>query len=246
MSSPVPEYHASPAEEVVRGSQSYRETLRRIHAELQPRVYLEIGVRHGFSLALANAPVAIGVDPAPELKAPLGPHARVVTATSDEFFATAAARYLPERIDLAFIDGMHWFEAVLRDFMNVERRADAHGLVVIDDVFPNHPLQAERNRQSSVWTGDVWKIMPCLRRYRPELRLMSLDTSPTGLLAVAGLRPGNDVLANNYVAIVEEFAPARLPPEILGRAGAVAPGDPRFLGLLAELRAERQSAVAGN
>jgi len=245
MSSPVPEYQASPAEEAVRGSQFYRETLRRIHADLQPRVYLEIGVRHGFSLALADAPVAIGVDPAPELKAPLGPHARVVTATSDEFFAAAAARYLPG-IDLAFIDGMHWFEFALRDFMNVERHANAHGVVVIDDIFPNHPLQAERHRRSSVWTGDVWKIVPCLRRYRPELRLMSLDTSPTGLLVVAGLRPGSDVLANRYAAIVEDFAPARLPQEILDRAGAVAPGDSRFLDLLAELRAGRQSGVAGN
>src|SRR5262249_42801751 len=153
-------------------------TLRRIHARLRPDVYLEIGVRHGFSLALAQARVAVGVDPLPELQAALGEQVRIVSATSDEFFAGDPRALLSAPIDLAFIDGMHWFEFALRDFMNVERLASRNGAVIFDDVFPNHPLQAQRERQSGVWTGDVWKILPCLRRYRPELDLILLDTNP--------------------------------------------------------------------
>ena len=85
--------------------------------------------------------------------------------TSDDFFASPqCAAHLRQPIDLAFIDGMHLVEFALRDFMQVERRASRAGMIVLDDIFPNHPLQARRVRESGVWTGDVWKILPCLRR----------------------------------------------------------------------------------
>jgi len=232
--SAIPVYRAAPEAEVARGAQFYRDTLRAIHARRQPRVYLEIGVRHGFSLALADAPITLGIDPLPELRTQLAGNARVLAQTSDAFFADAAAALLTQPIDLAFIDGMHLFEFALRDFMNVERFASPRGVVVLDDVFPNHPLQAARERQSGVWTGDVWKILPCLRKYRPELSLILLDASPTGLLVVTGLDPANTVLADRYTAIVREFAVDAAMPgdDILARQGARDPQDERWFELL--------------
>ena len=53
-------------EETVTGALPYLEILDRLHRELAPAHYLEIGVRHGISLALARGP-ATGVDPAPAL-----------------------------------------------------------------------------------------------------------------------------------------------------------------------------------
>ena len=41
----------------------YLDFLARLHAAVRPGAYLEIGVRHGDSLALAECP-ALGVDPA--------------------------------------------------------------------------------------------------------------------------------------------------------------------------------------
>lgn len=232
--SAIPVYRAAPEAEVVRGTQFYRDTLRSIHARRQPQVYLEIGVRHGFSLALSNAPTTLGIDPLPELRTQLAGNARVLAQTSDAFFANDAATLLTQPIDLAFIDGMHLFEFALRDFMNVERRASPRGVVVIDDVFPNHPLQAARERQSGVWTGDVWKILPCLRKYRPQLRLTLLDTNPTGLLVVSGLDPADTVLADRYTAIVPEFASDAAMPgdDILARKEARDPQDGRWFELL--------------
>lgn len=238
----VPIFRASDEQEIVRGAQFYRDTLQRVHARLQPRVYLEIGVRHGFSLALSAARISVGVDPAPELQAPLGPHAQVLAASSDAFFAGAQADdVLREPVELAFIDGMHWFEFALRDFINVEQRAARHGVILFDDVFPNHPLQAERTRQSGVWTGDVWKIPACLRQYRPDLELILLDTAPSGLLAVGGLDPGNRVLAQRYAQIVREFTepgPA-LGAATLSRDGAWPPADARFDAWLEARRLRR-------
>jgi Methyltransferase domain len=236
----VPIYRAAPEAEVVRGAQDYRETLRFIHERFAPDVYLEIGVRHGLSLALSNARVVVGVDPIPELRTELGDHVRIVSATSDEFFANESAKILHELVDLAFIDGMHHFEFALRDFMNVERHATAASIVIFDDVFPNHPLQAQRERQSGVWTGDVWKIVPCLRQYRPDLGLLLLDTSPTGLLIVTNLNPTSSALGENYEAIVDEWSIERIPPpETLSRADAVSPQNTDLLKLLETQRHKR-------
>jgi hypothetical protein len=60
--------------------------------------------------------------------------------------------------DLVFIDGMQLFEFALRDLINVERHAAPQTLVAIDDIYPCHPTQAERQRRSGAWTGDIWKV----------------------------------------------------------------------------------------
>ncbi len=221
--------------------------LGRIHQRLQPRRYLEIGVRHGCSLALAACP-AIGVDPAPELDRPLAPTTRIVTATSDRFFEAQAAAVLEQPVDLVFIDGMHLFEFALRDFMNVERWATPTTLVVIDDIFPNHPRQGLRNRTTRVWTGDVWRLHQCLRAERPDLVLLPLDTRPTGLLLVAGLDAHHRLLWERYNPLVRQYRDRQgeVPPDdVLRRRGAIAPDAAVVNELLGLLRALRDAALPG-
>ena len=95
----------------------YFQVLARIMEAARPRSYVEIGVAAGDSLRLVKAPtVAIGIDPQPQLAAPLAPHQKVFVETSDAFFAGHDLRAelggLP--VDLALIDGMHHFEFALR------------------------------------------------------------------------------------------------------------------------------------
>jgi hypothetical protein len=236
---------SAPAEaEVTRGTKTHLDFLRTVHARLAPRFYLEIGVRHGNSLVLANCP-AVGVDPAPEIGAPLAADIRVLCETSDDFFAEWADERLTAPVDLAFIDGMHLFEFALRDFLNIERRAHPGTVVVFDDIFPAHPWQAERDRRTRVWTGDVWKIAVCLRKYRPDLLLIPCDTWPTGMLLVLGLDPANQTLSRRYAGLVQEFVDVddgTVPGEIIARAGAWASDDPRIGALLERVRDARQSA----
>ena len=100
----------------------YLDFLTGLHEAVRPRAYLEIGLRHGHSLALADCP-ALGVDPAFNLKVELGDSVKLLRETSDEYFA----RPKPlkplggMRPDMAFIDGMHLAEFALRDFIGVER-----------------------------------------------------------------------------------------------------------------------------
>ena len=96
----------------------YLEFLKGLHEAVRPRAYLEIGLRHGDSLALADCP-SLGVDPAFNLRVELGDNVELLRETSDEYFARAAAAEAARRPrpDMAFIDGMHLAEFALRDFI---------------------------------------------------------------------------------------------------------------------------------
>jgi SAM-dependent methyltransferase len=242
----APNIGAVPAEaEVASGRADRDDVLAQIHAALAPRRYLEIGVGTGRSLAFAKGE-AVGVDPAARITEPLRAAVRVIAKTSDQFFDDDARTVLANRPDLTFIDGMHLFEFALRDFMNAERCSLATSAIVVDDIFPNHELQAERRRRTRIWTGDVWKILACLRRHRTELVLVPIDARPTGLLLVAGLDRANTVLRAQYNPLVGAFAAdsIRVPADILGRTGALAPDDARIADLLALLRQEREAGAA--
>ena len=201
----------SSLEETVTGDGNKYELLSSIHQALEPALYLEIGVQKGVSLRLARGK-AIGVDPMLQLEVPLPPTTQVFSMTSDEFFQGPAAQCLDPPPDLVFIDGMHLFEYALRDFMNVERHCAPWTLVVIDDIFPGHPAQAARRRRTRAWTGDVWKLHSALETHRPDLFLLPLDASPTGLLLIAGLDPQNRVLQDTYDTIVRRYPKEQLPP----------------------------------
>ena len=193
---------APPEAERGAGAEPCNDFLERVHHTLQPRFYVEIGVEYGASLRLAACP-ALGIDPAPALTEPLAPEHNVSLMTSDDFFTFADVTSLLGPLDLAYIDGMHQIEYVLKDFMNIERHCHAGSVVIIDDVFPVHPLQAERRRSSRFWTGDIWKIIPILRGARPDLLLLPIDTEPTGSLVVIGLDPSNDTLWESFDMFVE-------------------------------------------
>jgi hypothetical protein len=208
----------------------YLDMLRRIHAHLQPRTYLEIGVNDGASIALCGAAtLAIGVDPAPRIDRPLPPGVRIVRETSDDFFSRndlpAACGGLP--LDLAFIDGLHRFEYALRDFINIERNAHPATRVLIHDCYPLDEATSTRDAHTYFWSGDVWKLVLCLRKYRPDLQLHTLAVPPTGLCLVRGLDPGSTVLSSRLQALYSEFVP--LPYSALGETKAAAlnlvPGD---------------------
>ncbi|HLV65775.1 MAG TPA: tetratricopeptide repeat protein, partial [Polyangiaceae bacterium] len=156
----------------------YREVLARVHERLRPRVYLEIGVDTGATLALARfAELAIGIDPTSyPIRHRLPAGTRLFHEESDAFFAAhARAEVLgARRVDLAFIDGMHRFENALSDFTNVERWCRPDSTVVIHDCVPAFPRAAARERSTKFWVGDTWKLVLALRAYRPDLELRTL------------------------------------------------------------------------
>ncbi|MEO1493521.1 MAG: methyltransferase domain-containing protein [Pseudomonadota bacterium] len=229
----------TPEMEIAKGAEPYLETLSHIHETLAPRGYVEIGVNKGDSLALAACP-GVAVEPKPQPGLDMKPTQTLFEMTSDRFFAHEADRALDGfALDLAFIDGMHLFEFALRDFIAIEARAHSSSVVIVDDIFPNHPRQADRVRTTNFWTGDVWKLHAVLKKWRPDLILIPIDTRPSGLLLIAGLDPENQTLISQYNPIVTNFRERPLPPAVLRRPAAVPPRDTRVTQLLAHLATAR-------
>jgi hypothetical protein len=205
----------------------YLDFLGRLHELLDPPTYLEIGVRHGDSLALARCR-AVGVDPAPAITQELHADTVLFHETSDEYFdrKDSLEPFGGRRIALAFIDGMHLLEFALRDFTNVERHSDWTSVIVFDDVFPRDVEEAARRRHTRAWTGDVFKVTHVLRRWRPDLVLTRVDTEPTGLLLVTALDPQNETITESWNDIVRDTVrpdPQEIPSDVSGRRGGQDP-----------------------
>jgi hypothetical protein len=179
----------------------YLALLKRIHDHLLPRTYVEIGVFHGesFSLPLPGT-LTVGIDPAPSIRHPIDPSAKLFKLTSDDFFTQydldSVLRGQP--VDLAFIDGMHLFEFTLRDFIHLERYSAEESTILVHDVDPLNEQMAARTQTSGAWSGDVWKLVPCLKEYRPDLRVATVDVPPAGLGIISGLDRNSTTLADCF------------------------------------------------
>jgi Methyltransferase domain len=198
----------------------YVDLIYRVHRYVVPRTYAEIGVATGRTLALAlPKTVAVGIDPAPQISFPLGSNAKVFKMTSDDFFEhqDVDAIFGHQPIDLAFIDGMHHFEFALRDFMNVERFSSNESVVLVHDCLPFNEKMQRRERETGLWTGDVWRFILCLKEHRPDLHVSVVDAKPTGLGVIRGLDRSSNVLAEHYDEIVEQYM--KLPYEYLSEKG---------------------------
>jgi hypothetical protein len=187
--------------------ENYFNLLGRIHEHLKPRTYIEIGVETGASLVFVQpGTVALGVDPEPKISHPVPPNARVFAQTSDDFFRRDVRTELGGLpVDLALVDGMHHFEFALRDFMNLERLAAPTSTILIHDCFPHDRRTAERERMGTFWSGDVWRLIVLLKKYRPDLQIHVVAAPPTGLAVVRNLDPHSRVIADSLERLCAEF-----------------------------------------
>ena len=198
----------------------YKSFLSKISQLRGTRVYLEIGVQAGLLFSEIHADHAVAVDPAFLLEHNIAHHKKSIYLyhdTSDRFFSDPkASAVLGGKIDLAFLDGLHIFEFLLRDFYNTEAFSSKSGLIIMHDCLPLSCEMAIRNEGQAIesgkstaypnhWTGDVWKVVAILAKYRPDLTITCLDSHPTGLVCISNLNPDSMFLPDNYSMIVKEF-----------------------------------------
>lgn len=196
----------------------YRDMLLALHETLHPESYLEIGVQDGNTLKLASC-YSVGVDPEPRPSIQPTTNRRLYTMSSDDFFKQDIPAIFPNGVDFAYIDGMHLMEYALRDIINTEKLCHPNSLIAIHDCLPINSQMAERdyvpdNRTDYLtrtwWTGDVWKLLPILTEYRPDLRVTCLDCPPTGLILVSKLNAQDGRLREKYDEIVHRYQPMTL------------------------------------
>jgi hypothetical protein len=221
---------APTGDEIVIDGPHYLDVLFTLHQRLRPRTYFEVGTWKGASLEVASC-ASLAVDPNFQLEdGVIGPKPVCILyqLTSDEFFAANdPAAILGAPIDLAFIDALHVFEYALREFIATERSVHKNSVIVLDDPCPRDFYMARRSlvpdavvptKYEGYWTGDIWKLIPVLREYRPDIKLTCIDTVPTGLATCTNLDPANDTLSTHYDEItarwrdvsLEDYGMARL------------------------------------
>jgi hypothetical protein len=226
----------------------YLDFLAAMHEQLRPPTYVEIGVRNGKSLALSRCN-SIGIDPEFAIRRELHCTVSLHRRTSDDYFADpdAWSEFGGQPAAMSFIDGMHLFEFVLRDFVNVERHSAWHSVVIVDDVMPRYVAEAARDRVTVAWTGDVYKLWLVLADKRPDLCLVPVHTRPTGLLLVLGADPGNDTLGRSLQDVIDEYGDEDrpVPEHVLQRVGAVDPQALLDAGVFTFLRQARERDEPG-
>jgi hypothetical protein len=185
----------------------YFKVLARVHEQVRPATYLEVGVSRGESLQLVRPQtLALGIDPQPRVGFTLAPNHKVFAQTSDEFFAQQDVPALlgGKPLDMAFIDGMHHFEYALRDFVNIEPLCEPGSLIFIHDCYPIDARSAQRDQTTAFWSGDIWRLMVLLKKHRPDLVIHTIGTPPTGLGLITRLDPHSTVLRGHLPQLIAE------------------------------------------
>jgi hypothetical protein len=113
-------------------------------AKSRSKKYLEIGCDKNLIFNNVRANLKIGVDPTS------GGNRR---CTSDFFFKNNTIFF-----DVIFIDGLHEYTQVRKDFLNSLKFLKNDGCIIIHDLIPRTWLEEHVPRLSSTWCGDIWKI----------------------------------------------------------------------------------------
>ncbi len=191
--------------------QKYTNFMAALHREVLVDWYIEVGCRTGRIFANARGKT-IAVDPFFRADANIigtKPALHVFQQTSDDFFASDFLKAMKVKLSFSFLDGMHLFEFLLRDFMAAEKASDPKGVIALHDCCPFSHEMTTRDLAAipkNAWTGDVWKLIPILMEYRPDLRITVLDAAPTGVVLISGLDPKSKVLDKKYAEILELYA----------------------------------------
>lgn len=90
--------------------------------------------------------------------------------TSDEFFEQNKKKY-----DIIFIDGLHHKEQVSKDIINSLKCLNPNGKIVVHDCLPKNELMQKVPRQTTEWTGDVWKAIPELKKQNIKYNVVNTD-----------------------------------------------------------------------
>lgn len=120
------------------------ELLQHLIDKNQYRTYLEIGCDRNQVFDKINVHFKEGVDPN---------RGGTIRMTSDDFFNQD-----PRFWDLIFIDGLHEYSQVKRDFENALFRLNKNGTIVIHDMLPVRITQAGPKPEEKQWLGDVWRL----------------------------------------------------------------------------------------
>jgi len=120
--------------------------------------YLEIGCDKNQSFSKIKIKNKVGVDPI---------SGGTIRSTSDNFFKNNDNKF-----DLIFIDGLHYYQQVIKDINNSLEILNNDGFILVHDCLPKSLAQQAVPRYRGYWNGDVWKSIVELRT-KPNLDIFT-------------------------------------------------------------------------
>ena len=177
------------------------ELIRKIIEDKKYSTYLEIGIHRGTSFFPVQCQNKIAVDPYMKVswkgkihrifQNPYNLKNRYFEITSDEFFDAKAPKIFQKSgVDIVFIDGLHTFEASLKDVLNSLQYLNNNGSIIMHDCYPPHKAAAtpaasfhdakgmKVNGWTGQWCGDVWKTVVYLKEkysHNLDVRVLNAD-----------------------------------------------------------------------
>lgn len=195
--------------------------------------YLEIGVAGGETFFTVRAERKFGMDPRISVSGKHGMPGIIYNMPlllrrkglfkmpSDMFFKKKGRLFLENKIDVAFIDGLHTYSQSLRDVANCLEYLNEKGFILMDDCnpssenvgypAPNYDAACKLNLPGwdGQWSGDVWKTIVYLRSQRKDLLVFVLDCDyGIGIITRGGPEnmlqyPANDILKMDYRCLAD-------------------------------------------
>ena len=145
--------------------------------------YLEIGTQFGYTLEAVKFSNRIGIDPNPRHRIKNLPSGmKSLKITSDDFFD----REKDISFDFIYIDGLHVFKQVYKDFINSANHLSQGGQILLDDVIPIDSFSADVNQTRAVyernirgnnsksWQGDCFKLLHLIAKEMPFIEIKTI------------------------------------------------------------------------
>lgn len=138
------------------------EVINKIIKKKRLSKYLEIGCDQNKVFNAIRCQHKIGVDPK---------SGGTIRETSDIFFLKNNKKF-----DIIFIDGLHTFDQIIKDFNNSFKCLNMNGYIIIHDLLPRTYLEEHVPRISNNWCGDIWKISFLLKKIKKhEFKILKTD-----------------------------------------------------------------------
>lgn len=189
----------------------HTETINHIIQVKGFKSYLEIGVHDPYkNFDQIKCQFKIGVDPNGKAS---------FTGTSDEFFKNNRYAevqtdtkcgiemdyFIKQTFDCIFIDGLHHYDQVKRDFENAMACLNDGGIILIHDTNPAKEEYAcvPRNGLKGRWNGDVFRLLFDLSMMS-DIKYATVDYEANGLTIVRrGSQVGAGYSGHDYAALCQ-------------------------------------------
>lgn len=135
--------------------------------------YLEIGTQNSICGSSVVCDYKVGIDPNPIQRID-GDFQNHHTTTSDLFFESNI-----DEFDIIFIDGLHVYEQVKKDFINAIKVLKNGGCIVLHDCLPSTEERSKSFADGGLWNGDCYRFVQDLEDSRVKFYIADFDQGCT-------------------------------------------------------------------